>query len=239
VSEWFERWFGEEYLSLYPHRDEQEAERLVALLEARGIVRVGLHILDLACGAGRHAAALERRGAAVVGLDLSMPLLVSAQHRAAGALARGDMRALPFRAATFDAVLNLFTSFGYFEDDREHEQVLRDVARVLRPRGRFVLDFLNAPAVRARLVPLDERTVGGRVVVQERTLSEDGRFVVKRIHLRGDGRSFLERVRLYERVELERMLGACGLAPLETLGDYDGGVHGAASPRLLILAARS
>ena len=239
MSEWFERWFGEEYLSLYPHRDEQEAERLVALLEARGIVRAGLRILDLACGAGRHAAALERRGAAVVGLDLSMPLLVSAQHRAAGGLVRGDMRALPFRDCTLDAVLNLFTSFGYFEDDREHELVLRDVARVLRPRGRFVLDFLNAPAVRAQLVPLDERTAGGRVVVQERTLSEDGRFVVKRIHLRGDGRSFLERVRLYERAELERMLGACGLAPLETLGDYDGGVHGPASPRLLILAARS
>jgi len=239
VSEWFERWFGEEYLSLYPHRDEEEAERLVALLEARGIVRAGLRILDLACGAGRHTAALERRRAAVVGLDLSMPLLVSARHRARGALTRGDMRALPYRDGSFDAVLNLFTSFGYFEDDHEHEQVLRDVARVLRPGGRFVLDFLNAPAVRAQLVALDERSVGGRVVVQERSLSEDGRFVVKRIHLRGDGRSFLERVRLYDRAELERMLGAIGLVPLEVLGDYDGGPHGASSPRVLILAARA
>ena len=62
MSEWFEHWFGEEYLDLYPHRDDRDAERAVALLAANGYVRPGQRVLDLACGAGRHAAALERSG---------------------------------------------------------------------------------------------------------------------------------------------------------------------------------
>ena len=74
MSEWFEHWFGEEYLELYPHRDAEEAARVAELLEARGVVRPGARVLDLACGAGRHAMALAHRGARVVGLDLSTPL---------------------------------------------------------------------------------------------------------------------------------------------------------------------
>jgi SAM-dependent methyltransferase len=239
VTEWFEHWFGEEYLSLYPHRDEQDAERLVGMLERRGTVRAGLVVLDLACGAGRHATALARRGATVVGLDLSWPLLLAARRQAPSPLVRADMRILPFGEGAFDTVLNLFTSFGYFEDDAEHRRVLAEVARVLRPRGRFVLDYLNAPRVRSDLVPRDEHAVGGRVIVQERSLSPDGRFVIKDIHLVGDGRSFRERVRLFERAELEAMLTESGLAPLETLGDYDGVPHGPGSERLLLVAVRA
>lgn len=238
MTEWFERWFGEEYLDVYRHRDDEEAERLVALLWKRGVVRAGQRVLDLACGAGRHAAVLGQRGAHVVGLDLSMPLLVTARHRGAGLVMRADMRALGLRSGSFAAVLNVFTSFGYFDDDREHERVLREVSRVLRPSGFFVLDFLNAPAVRRSLVPRDEIAMGATVVVQERQLSEDGRFVTKTIHLGGEGRSFMERVRLYERFELEAMLGAAGLALEEALGDYRGAPHGPTSPRLILVARR-
>lgn len=236
MTEWFERWFGEEYLDLYRHRDEEEAERLVALLWRRGVGRAGDRVLDLACGAGRHTAALGRRGAQVVGLDLAMPLLVTARHRGAGPLLRGDMRALGLRSQSFGAVLNLFTSFGYFDSDQEHERVLREVSRVLRPGGVFILDFLNAPAVRSSLVPRDELAMGTTVVVQERRLSEDGRFVTKTIHLGGEGRSFMERVRLYERSDLEAMLASAGLAPEEALGDYRGAPHDATSPRLILVA---
>lgn len=236
MTEWFERWFGEEYLRLYPHRDDEEAERLVALLASRGIGRRGQRVLDLACGPGRHSKALQQRHAQVVGLDLSMPLLLTARHRGAGPLLRADMRLLPLREGSFDAVLNLFTSFGYFASDQEHQRVLSEVARVLRPGGVFVLDFLNAPAVRAALVARDERPVGGTVVVQERQLSGDGRFVEKTIHLVDEGRSFMERVRLYERQELEAMLRAAGLVTEEALGDYEGAPHSRQSPRLLLLA---
>jgi SAM-dependent methyltransferase len=239
VSEWFEQWFGDEYLRAYAHRDDEDAERLVGLLDALGLAAAGQQVLDLGCGPGRHTSVLARRGARVVGLDLSRALLRAAREAGAERLVRGDMRDLPFRDAAFDAVLNLFTSFGYFTEDAEHEAVLREVARVLRRGGSFVLDFLNAPAVRAGLVPRDERSTGGVVVIQERWLSADGRYVNKRIQVGADGRSFAERVRLYERAELEAMMAAHGLRTVRTAGDYQGGRHGARSDRLILVGERT
>lgn len=239
MTEWFEEWFGEEYLHVYPHRDDVEAERLVRLLSRHGIGGPGRLVLDLACGPGRHAAALVREGARVVGLDLSRALLFAARRRDTGPLVRGDMRRLPFRSGTFDVVVNLFTSFGYFASDAEHGEVLDEVARVLRPGGRFVLDFLNATAVRAGLVSHDESQAGGSKVVQERRISEDGRYVVKSIHVSGDSRTFTERVRLFDRADLEAMLAARGIVPELAGGDYDGADYGAASPRLILLGRRS
>jgi SAM-dependent methyltransferase len=238
VTEWFERWFGEEYLHVYLHRDEDEAERLIGLLVAHGWVRGGQRVLDLACGGGRHAEALRRRGARVTGLDLSVLLLGAALRRGGCCYVRGDMRSLPFADGAFDVVLNLFTSFGYFARDGEHQRVLRAVTRVLHRGGRFVLDYLNAPAIRATLVPHDERAFGDAVVVQERSISPDGRFVEKSIHLSDDSRTFTERVRLYERGELERMLREVGLHPLEALGAYDGEPYSDGSPRLILMAEK-
>lgn len=238
MSEWFEDWFGAEYLELYPHRDEPEAEALLDVLERRRVSMAGRFVLDLACGAGRHAAALERRGARVAALDLSRTLLFAARERGASNLVRADMRRLPLRTGTFDVALNLFTSFGYFATDEEHGGVVAEVARVLKPGGRFILDFLNADFVRSSLVPRDERTVDGHAVVQERRISPDGRFVIKHIHLLKDGRVFVERVRLFGRSELERLLTASGLAAEDAMGDYDGAPFEAASPRLILIARR-
>lgn len=238
MTEWFEQWFGEEYLHVYPHRDDEDAARLVRFLEREGVAAAGRRVLDLACGPGRHAAVLGRGGARVVGLDLSRALLFAARRRGVAPLVRGDMRRLPFPAAVFDVVVNLFTSFGYFAADREHDAVLGEIARVLRPGGRFVLDYLNAPAVRAGLVQRDERRDGSTTLVQERHLSSDGRFVIKSIHVAGEGRTFTERVRLFERTDLERMLGAHSIRVEGVAGDYDGAPHGASSPRLILLGRR-
>jgi SAM-dependent methyltransferase len=239
VTEWYEHWFGEAYLDLYPHRDDADAARIVALLHANGFVAPGALVLDLACGAGRHIAAFGAHGVRVVGFDLSMTLLRAAQRRAAAGLVRGDMRALAFGSRRFDVVVNLFTSFGYFAADEDHGAVVAEVARVLAPGGRFVLDFLNAPAVRRGLIRRDSRQVGGRRVVQERGLSEDGRFVVKTIALEGEGRHFLERVRLFDRADLESMLKGAGLHVERVFGGYDGEPHAPESPRVLIVARRA
>lgn len=238
-GEWFEQWFGDAYLDLYPHRDAAEAGRAVALLQAHGMVLAGDRVLDLACGAGRHIAALEKAGSRVTGLDLSQPLLRAARTGGAGTLVRADMRRLPLRSGAMDAVVNLFTSFGYFATDEEHDQVLREITRVLAPRGRFAIDFLNAPAVRAGLVPRDEKTVQGRRVVQERRLADAGRVVIKTIQIDGEDRQYMERVRLFERPELERMITGAGLVVRHVFGEYDGAPHGASSSRLIVLAQRA
>jgi SAM-dependent methyltransferase len=236
VTEWFEQWFGEEYLRLYPHRDDADAEAVVALLE-RNVPLAGRRVLDLACGPGRHAARLAQRRACVVGLDLSLPLLSRARARlgAATGLVRGDLRYLPFGPATFDLIVNLFTSFGYFADDAQHVAVLREAALVLAPGGRFMLDYFNADVVRATLVPREQHNRPSGSVVIDRRLSEDGRFVFKEMHMVDDGRSFVERVRLFAPAELEGLVRDAGLSVEDRFGDYRGRPPRPGAPRFILL----
>lgn len=239
MTEWFEQWFGEEYLRLYTHRDDEEAAHLVALI-GRYASFPGQRVLDLACGSGRHAAQFITRGAWILGFDLSMPLLSLAKHRLGTplALVRGDMRHLPFRSGSFDLVVNLFTSFGYFGRDEQHMAVLQEAAAVLRQGGIFVLDYLNATAVRNHLVPSEVREIGARQIAIEREISPDDRYVIKRIHLVDDGRSFQERVRLFSSEELASMLESAALTVRERLGDYQGTPYTHDSPRAVFVAER-
>ncbi len=240
MTEWFEQWFGEEYLRLYPHRDDDDAAQLTALIANHTVLR-GRTLLDLACGPGRHVALFRNLGAHVVGLDLSMPLLSRARHQNGNetpALVRGDMRRLPFGEASFDVVVNLFTSFGYFVDDKQHAAVLRGAAATLRPGGTFVLDYLNADAIRRSLVPNDEIQLGNQRVAVERSITPDERFVIKEIHLVDDGRSFIERVRLFSPGELEAMLRDAGLDVGEPIGDYQGHSLTETSPRAIFFGER-
>jgi SAM-dependent methyltransferase len=236
VTEWFEQWFGEEYLRLYPHRDDEDAAAAVALID-RVHPLAGRQALDLACGPGRHAAQLAARGAHVVGLDLSLPLLSLARARTRGALAlvRGDMRLLPFRREAFDVVVNLFTSFGYFADDAQHAAVIAGSRAILRQGGVFVLDYLNDATVRANLVPHEERRISSQHVVIERRIAADGRYVLKEMHLMNDGRSFLERVRLFTPDDLVRLLEGAGFVVRHRFGDYAGGPAGPDAPRLILM----
>lgn len=234
TREWFESWFGEEYVALYPHRNETEAERAVDLVERTvGNVTVS-RVLDLACGAGRHSRVLAKRWW-TTGLDLSEVLLRLARRESATtALVRGDMRVLPFRNAAFGLVVNLFTSFGYFQDDESHLRVVREVARVTSHGGTFVIDFLNATRIRQSLVPYDEREIGGRVVEQRREISDDGRFVVKRISIRGSDKIFTERVRLLGPDDLRRILDSAGFDVATAYGNYDASPLTPESPRVIL-----
>jgi SAM-dependent methyltransferase len=242
MTEWFEQWFGEEYHALYPHRDDEDARRAVALIQSVVSWKPGDRILDLACGPGRHAAELERLGGQVIGFDLSRAMLRRAHERTRARLVRGDMRALPFRDGSFALAINLFTSFGYFLDDDEHRLVVRQVAAALTPGGHFILDYLNAEQVR-RTVQLSEqakgateRRSGPRV---RRSIGADGRFVIKEIELRGRARSFQERVRLYGADELTALCTDAGLRVLAQFGDYDAGAPGPNAPRVILVAARA
>ena len=236
--EWFRDWFGEEYLELYPHRDEEEAARAVELFLEVAAPLPG-PLLDLACGAGRHLRELEASGVDAVGLDLSAALLLEARRSAHHArLVRADMRRLPFATAAFGGLTSFFTSFGYFESRAEDRQAAREVRRVLRDGGRFMLDFFNADRVRDELVPHDEREFRGRRVTQAREIVDD--TVVKRIRIveEIDGerreRRFEERVRLYSPRELEDLLADAGLSVERRHGDYQGGGFDTGAERLIL-----
>jgi SAM-dependent methyltransferase len=232
MAEWFEEWFGEEYLQLYPHRDDADAERVVALIRRVVPWRPAWRVLDVGCGAGRHARALEADGGRPFGLDLSASLLRRARCVTSAPLIRADMRALPVRPRSMDLTVNLFTSFGYFDRDDEHAAALEEMTGTVRSGGWFVLDFLHAGTVRQGLVPA-ERDLGQGAAASRR-LSPDGRFVCKTIHL-ADGRRFEERVRLFEPKELETMLRVAGVAVRDRFGDYEGGPLATGAPRTILM----
>ena len=173
-----------------------------------------------------------------------MPMLDAARSTAcAAALARGDMRHLPFRAGAFDIVTSYFTSFGYFADELDDLRVLREVRRVLDAGGWFLLDFMNAHHVVANLRERDYRSVSGWDVVQERRLVEQGRIVEKRITIRNAGdapqKEFVERVRLYRPEELVHMLAETGFVPGPRFGGYDRSGFSRLSPRCIVMAVAS
>lgn len=248
TKHWYEKAFGRRYLEIYGHRNEDEANRVLPLV--RRVCwpfgrAASLRVLDLACGAGRYSRLLAAEGHSVVGLDLSEELLLVAAavlppdgQRHGPRFVRADMRCLPFSGA-FDLVLNMFTSFGYFEDDSENALVLSELARALRAGGVFLIDYMNRPWVLATLVEKDSFERDGLWVEQFRRISPDGRRVEKEVLARGDGNeeTFRETVRLFSRPEMEEMLERAGLAVEEVFGDYDCEPHTVNSPRL-ILAGR-
>lgn len=237
-ADWFEQWFGEDYLHIYQHRDETEAEHAIELIASNLAGRGIAAVLDLGCGAGRHTKVMAERWW-TLGLDLSTALLKVARKESPDApYVRADMRELPFADESFDLVVNLFTSFGYFEDDGEHARVLSRVCAATRHGGTFVIDFLNAGHVRRELVPYDERVENGITIEQTRTISPDDRFVEKRIRLRGRDKEYIERVRLLSEEDLEEMLTAAGFEVAKRFGDYNGASWSEDSPRTILFASR-
>lgn len=236
---WYKEWFGEEYLELYSHRDEPEAEEHVAFVAARlgGRPR---SVLDLACGAGRHTAALRQRGYRALGVDLSLTLLA---RRRAPALPRvaGDMRCLPFAAGSFDWVLNFFTSFGYFESERENFQVLEEIVRVLASGGRFLIDILNPAPALAALKPRETLERDGRRVEIERWYDANLQRINKRINVTVPGqppRRFLESVRTYQPEEVTIGLRWAGLDVESLFGNFSGDPYERDSERLILVGRK-
>jgi SAM-dependent methyltransferase len=244
TGDWWTRAFGADYLRVYGHRDDAEAAADVGAWVggSPGVAR-GARVLDLACGAGRHLRALRAKGVRGVGMDLSAELLAEASRRTSGPVARGDLRALPFRDAAFDAVLCFFTSLGYFDDARDDAGAIAEVGRVLAPGGLFVVDLPDPAHVRTHLVPRSERDAGQETLLEERRLSDGGRRVEKTVTLRGaaGARTWTESVRLYEPAEVEAMAAAAGLAPLERRAGHGGGawVPGGGPRCVLVLRRRA
>jgi SAM-dependent methyltransferase len=238
-ADWYRSTFGELYPLLYPHRDDlaaaREVEQLAAWLDLRGRK---VRIADLGCGAARHTAALRCLDLCAIGLDLSCELLARARERADGCpLVRGDLRRLPFRPV-FDVALSLFTSFGYF-DDAENEIALSEMARVLAPGGRLLIDHIHVPTLHRTLVPEDTHRGPGCRITQRREI-RDSR-VRKTIVVRwdtGEQISLCEDVRLYLPEELARLLTRAGLRDVTFHGSYAGDPLSDTSARMIAVARR-
>lgn len=142
---WYKEWFNSPYYHLlYRHRDNHEAKIFLNNLQKTLHFKSSSHILDLACGRGRHAIYLNSLGFEVTGVDLSEANIRYASQYKNDRLhfAIHDMKEV-YKPQAFDVVLNLFTSFGYFRNDDENQQVISSVFTMLNPGGIFVLDYLN------------------------------------------------------------------------------------------------
>jgi SAM-dependent methyltransferase len=237
---WFADWFDSpHYHALYSHRSDTEAAAFVDSLVRWLEPRPGARAVDLGCGAGRHARRLAAHALDVVGLDLSASSLARAkglEHRGL-TFRRHDMRRR-FGRRAFDYVFNLFTSFGYFDSDAEHLQVLRNIAAALRPEGTLILDYLNVSAAETRLQPVQTQAIGQ--TVYDITRWTDTRHFYKRVAIRESGREplqFVERVARFTLADFDRMFARAGLRIEQVFGDYAlGSFDPARSPRLVLVA---
>ncbi|HRD83225.1 MAG TPA: methyltransferase domain-containing protein [Saprospiraceae bacterium] len=239
TAAWYEDWFDSPYYSiLYQNRDETEARQFIDALLATLQPSTAARVLDLACGKGRFSKYLAEKGFDVTGLDLSFNSIQYARQFEAGNLAfyTHDMR-LPYRMRYYDYIFSFFTSFGYFDTDRDHIRTLKSIRTGLRAGGIFVLDFFNACYVRKGLPMQEEKELEG--IRFQISKTEDGRFVTKSIQFEDAGRAyrFEERVRLYEQPDLERLFHAAGLEITDVYGDYTlQSFDLQSSPRIILVA---
>lgn len=238
MSEWYEESFGEDYLIVYKHRDfggaRKEVDRMISWLDLPS----GSKVLDLCCGMGRHSLVLAEAGYEVTGVDLSEALLREARSQKGAEQVtwlRSDMRKLPL-AGGFDAVVNLFTSFGYFEEDEEQVKVLCEIHRMLKPGGKFIIDYLNPAHVIRNLVPHSTREDGENLIDESRRI-ESG-YVKKDIILttKSDSapRKYHERVKLYPLEKFQEMIEKAGLQLEAVHGSYEEEAYDAESSTRMI-----
>lgn len=226
-ADWWKTYFDSQYLLEYEplfslERDRQEVARLIEILGLPS----GSRILDVPCGQGRHAHLLAEAGFDVDGLDYSRELLDRARQRGTGArlrYTRADMRRLPARwTARFDAVVNLFTSFGFFADPADDKRVIAEFARVLAPGGALIWHGGDRDGLMARFLSRDWwRTENGTLVAQDREFDALSGFLSVHTTWSGDGESGSRdhRIRIYTPTRLAELCAAEGLIVEQA---YDG-----------------
>jgi len=220
--EWFESWFDtEEYHELYAARDDNEAGHFIKLLFNKLSVPSPEKVLDLACGRGRHARQIQGLGYVVDAIDLSENNIQHAKTFENDGLRFfvHDMR-VPY-PNKYGIIVNLFTSFGYFENLNENQKVLNNVSDALQTNGLFVLDFLNIDWLKTNLVSKSQKTIGKRTYSIRKWMDEQ--FVHKTINIESPTepeKQFQERVQLLSGHQIEDMVVAAGLTPIETFGSY-------------------
>lgn len=240
---WFESWFNSPYYHLlYRDRDQSEARPFIERLTRHLHLPLHARILDLACGKGRHSIVLADLGYDVLGIDIAPENIALAKQsiRPGLSFAVHDMRQ-PLLAEPFDAVLNLFTSFGYFDTEAEHQAALHTMAEALKSNGKLVIDYLNVDPTLAQLVANETRTIEGVDFTISRKASNG--YLIKEIHLEDSihhqSLTFSEKVSLLRKHDFERMMLPVNLAIEEVKGDYQLGPYDPLrSARMIMIVGR-
>lgn len=221
-KKWFESWFDSPYYHvLYQNRNDEEAEFFIDNICAHLRIPIEANLLDVACGKGRHAIYLNKKGYRVTGIDLSPASIAAAQLFKNDRLQFDvhDIREV-FRPAEFDIALNLFTSFGYFDTYDEHVNALKALSQSLKPNGLLILDYLNTEKAIQSLNRKEVKQLDGIDFHISREIVSDR--IVKHIHFQDQAHeyTFQERVKAFTYADFEDLFTRSGFKIMECFGDY-------------------
>jgi SAM-dependent methyltransferase len=239
---WYENLFKGKWANFWVEKYEEFSERTMDEVEfLKGILVRGV-TLDLCCGAGRHSIPLSSYGD-IISLDLSRDLLSTLKTRGGKNVnpIRGDVRKLPFKEESFNNVINVFTSFGYFGDE-ENELVLQEISRILKPQGIFVLDMANPIWVirNFREIAWDEST--SFYVLERRSLDWSSKRMKNQWILVDKEKGKIDELsfdhRLYDLNELKNLLTKVGLEVIDVFGSFKKEEFQEASSRRIVIVAK-
>ena len=238
---WFEEWFDSPYYHiLYANRSEAEAELFIQKISTRLNIATGAKVLDVACGKGRHSKTLAKLGFDVTGIDLSPNSITEARKFNCENMRFDvwDMRKT-YKANEFDFVFNLFSSFGYFDDEQEDYACINGFYENLKPNGTLVLDYINTECAVKMMKPR-EIIQRGEIQFHIQKKLEKG-FIKKKIEFLADGENyaFEEQLKVINQYKFTLMLEQSGFEIQYVFGDYQLNKFDAAnSPRLIFVAVK-
>ncbi len=258
--QWWETLFDKKYLNTYIDSTAlKSTDKQVDFLLKKLHLKKNAKILDLACGHGRHAIKLAKQGYSVTGLDFSKHFIKLAKEEAKKQDAKvsficDDMRKFSF-VNKFNAVISMFTSFGYFDDDNDNILVLKKISRALKPKGIFFLDINNPICALSRMLEKGKinKKTGLMTNIYKIKLSngikitEKDEFNPKTMRRsmmvkwkeNGRNRSYKTNVRMFTFPELKHLMETNGLIIEKSWGNFNGASYGFNTPRLIILARKS
>jgi len=222
TTDWFEHWFDTKYYHvLYENRDDKEAEFFMKNLIRFLQLKKGSRILDLPCGKGRHAVFLNSQGLNVIGADLSKNSIAFAK--------RFENNTLQFRvhdmrniiSKKYKAIFNLFTSFGYFDEDHSNISILKNFKNALEDNGHIVIDFLNISKIRNNLIEEEVFDKGGIEFHIKRKIKDN--FLTKTISFNADNEEhrYMEKVQCLTLNKMKKLAENAKIDIKHTFGTYD------------------
>jgi SAM-dependent methyltransferase len=248
-SAWYVDFFREDYLNVYGHlftADRAENETFFAE-KALGL-KAGARVLDLCCGQGRHSVPLAQHGFEVTSLDLNPAYLELTRHAAEAnnvplTTVIGDMREIPYQSY-FDAIVNMYSSFGYLESEAEDLRVLESAAKASKPGGHLLLDMLNREWAVANYIQNDWHSgEDGTLYVERRDLDlATSRMYVSFTIVDPRGarhESIGHNIRLYTLTEMTRLLDRAGMRVTEVFGGFDGEAYAISTRRMILCAQKN
>ena len=248
---WYAQFFKRDYLQFYGHTLKTERTELESQFAIRALsLNPNDSVLDLCCGQGRHSIAIAKTGINVTGVDLSPEMLTLARKQAAESstnadFIQADMRNLPDTLhGRFDAVINMFSSFGYLESEDDDQQVLHQIAKALKPNGKVLMDLLNREWVIRYNEPYEWRTHDdGSVILEHRQLDllhSVNHLSFTEIAPDGTRREQSQlHMRLYTLTEMTKMLAKAGLQLTQAYGGFNAEPYSVNTRRMLLIAQRT